>query len=193
MSLRSDKWIMDMVKNHNMIQNFIPHQVKINHKGEKCLSYGLSSFGYDVRCSDTFSIFTNVTPDEVGVIDPKNMKVTRNFIQHKGEYCIIPAHSFVLTSTIEYFIMPRHVTGLCIGKSTYARCGLILNMTPIEAGWEGNITLEISNTSPLPVKVYSNEGITQILFFSSDEDCSVSYSDRGGKYQYQSDITHAKV
>jgi dCTP deaminase len=195
MSLKSDIWIAQMVAKEQMIEEFVPQQVKVNIKGERALSYGLSSYGYDARCNNEFQMFSNVTPDVAGVVDPKNFNAqvtARNFISHVGDYCIIPPNSFVLTSTIEYFRMPRNVTGICLGKSTYARCGLVLNTTPIEAGWEGQITLEISNTGPLPVKIYAYEGIAQIMFFESDN-CAISYADRDGKYQGQKGTTHAKV
>jgi len=193
MAVKSDAWIAKMALEKNMIEGFIPHQVKVNQKGEPGLSYGLSCYGYDTRCIDEFHIFSNVNPQAAGFVDPKNIQATsKHFIVHKGDHCIIPPNSYVLTSTVEYFRMPRNVTGLCLGKSTYARCGVHLNTTPIEAGWEGHITIEISNNSGLPVKVYAHEGIAQILFFES-EDCAISYADRGGKYQGQRGTTHAKV
>lgn len=184
-SIKSDRWIKEMVKKYKMIEPFVARQVS---RGK--ISYGLSSYGYDIRVADEFYIFHNVYPLEF--IDPKKAKESY-FIRHKGKYCLIPPNSFVLARSVEYFRMPRNVIGIVVGKSTYARCGIIVNITPLEAGWEGIVTLEISNTSPLPAKIYSNEGIAQVLFFESDEECEISYKDRKGKYQKQKGITLPKV
>jgi dCTP deaminase len=194
MTIKSDVWIKKMVESEGLISNFIPEQCK-SIDGKGAISFGLSSYGYDMRCSDEFHIVTNYFNDERYVIDPKNNinSLISSCIKHKGTYCIIPSRSYVLTTSIEFIRMPKNVMGICIGKSTYARCGLIVNITPIEAGFCGNITIEISNTSPLPVKIYSNEGIAQILFFESDEQCLTSYADKMGKYQNQTGIEHAKI
>ena len=184
MSIKSDSWIQRMVKNNNMISPFEAKQIKKNEK-EKIVSFGTSSYGYDVRCSNRFKIFTNTN---CSLVDPKRF-YDYNFIDFSGSYCMIPPNSFVLTKTVEYFKIPRNVLVICLGKSTYARCGIIVNVTPLEPEWEGYVTLELSNTTPLPAKVYANEGIAQMIFFESNEECSVSYSDRKGKYQKQKDIT----
>jgi len=184
MSIKSDKWIMRMVKEHNMIEPFAEHQVK-----DTKVSFGLSSYGYDLRISDEFKIFTNVNST---VIDPKQFD-PKAFVDFKGDVCIIPPNSFALGRSVEYFRIPRRVITICLGKSTYARCGIITNVTPFEPEWEGFVTMEISNTTPLPAKVYANEGIAQVLFFESDEECLVSYADRKGKYQAQRGITLPKV
>ncbi len=178
--IKSDKWIKKMALEHGMIEPFVEKQIS---KG--VISYGLSSYGYDIRVADEFFIFTNVN---AVIVDPKNFD-PRSFVRHKGEYCIIPPNSFVLARSVEYFRIPRNVMTICVGKSTYARIGIIVNVTPFEAGWEGYATLEISNTTPLPAKIYANEGICQVLFFESDEECEVSYADRKGKYQGQKGIT----
>ena len=154
-----------------------------------CISYGISSYGYDVRCSNKFKIFAD---SDNGIIDPKDFN-TNNFIDYEGHVCVIPPNSFVLTSTVEYFNIPRDIMALCVGKSTYARCGVVCNTTPLESMWSGHITIELSNTTPLPVKIYANEGIAQVLFFSADEVCQVSYADRAGKYNNQVGITLPKV
>jgi len=153
------------------------------------ISYGLSSYGYDVRIADEFKIFTNVFG---AVVDPKNFD-SKSFVDFQGEVCIIPPNSFALGRTVEYFRIPRKAMTICVGKSTYARCGIITNVTPLEPGWEGHVTLEISNTTPLPAKIYANEGIAQILFFESDEECMISYADKKGKYQSQQGVTLPKV
>ena len=184
MSIKPDKWIVRMVKEHNMIDPFVDDQVKDNK-----VSYGLSSYGYDVRISDEFKIFTNINTT---VVDPKNFD-PKAFVDFKGDVCIIPPNSFVLGRSVEYFRIPRNVITICLGKSTYARCGIITNVTPFEPEWEGFVTMEISNTTPLPAKVYANEGIAQVLFFESDEECAISYGDRKGKYQAQKGITPPKV
>ena len=167
-----------------MISPFEDKQIR-----EKKISYGLSSFGYDARVSNEFKIFTNVNSE---IVDPKNFKAS-NFITKNVSECIIPPNSFVLASTVEYFRIPKNVLVICLGKSTYARCGIIVNVTPLEPGWEGHVTLEFSNTTPLPAKIYANEGIAQVLFFESDEDCERSYADKKGKYQAQQQVTLPKI
>jgi dCTP deaminase len=180
MALKSDRWIKTMALERKMIEPFVDHQVR-----EGVISYGLSSYGYDIRVADEFKIFTNVNSS---IVDPKNFD-PRSFVDFKGPVCIIPPNSFALSRTMEYFRMPRNAYGLTIGKSTYARCGIIINVTGFDAEWEGNATLEISNTTPLPCRIYANEGIAQVLFFESDEVCERSYKDKHGKYQGQLDIT----
>jgi len=184
MTVLSDKWIKGMVKTHNMINPFEDKQVRDNK-----ISYGLSSFGYDARVSNEFKIFTNVNSE---IIDPKNFK-QNNFISKNGEECIIPPNSFVLSSTVEYFKIPNDVIVICLGKSTYARCGIITNVTPLEPGWEGHVTLEISNTTPLPAKIYANEGVAQFIFLKGNEKPDVTYADRNGKYMKQSGVTLPKI
>ena len=184
MSIKPDKWIVRMVKERNMIEPFADRQVK-----DTKISFGLSSYGYDMRVSDEFKIFTNINST---LVDPKAFD-PRAFVDFKGDFCIIPPNSFALGRSVEYFRIPRNVVTVCVGKSTYARCGIITNVTPFEPEWEGFVTLEISNTSPLPARVYANEGIAQVLFFESDEECLVSYADRKGKYQAQRGITLPKV
>jgi len=169
-----------MALEHGMIEPFEDRQVR---KG--VISYGLSSYGYDIRVADEFKVFTNINST---VVDPKNFDA-RSFVDIKADVCIIPPNSFALAKTVEYFRIPRDVLTVCVGKSTYARCGLIVNVTPFEPEWEGYVTLEISNTTPLPAKVYANEGIAQVLFFQSDETCEVSYADKKGKYQGQQGLT----
>jgi dCTP deaminase len=182
--IKSDKWIKRMAREFKMIEPFEEKQIK---KG--VISYGLSSYGYDIRLSDEFKIFTNVFNS---IIDPKNFD-PKSFVDYKGETCVIPPNSFILGRSIEYIRMPRKILGICIGKSTYARCGIIVNITPIEAEWEGEITIEISNTTPLPVKVYAYEGIAQLIFFESDEECEESYKDKKGKYDKQLGIVLPKI
>ncbi|MCP3955848.1 MAG: dCTP deaminase, partial [Desulfobacterales bacterium] len=165
-----------------------PGQVRNSEQG-KVISYGTSSYGYDVRCANEFRIFTNINS---AVVDPKNFSED-SFVHYTGDVCIIPPNSFALARTVEYFKIPRNVLTVCLGKSTYARCGIIVNVTPFEPEWEGHVTLEFSNTSPLPAKIYANEGVAQVLFFESDEDCEVSYKDRGGKYQGQRGVTLPKA
>ncbi len=184
MAIKADKWIRRMAEEHRMIEPFVDGQVR-----DGVISYGLSSYGYDIRVTDEFKIFTNV---HSAVVDPKNF-TPQSFIDFKGDVCIIPPNSFVLAQTVEYFRIPRSVLTVCLGKSTYARCGLIVNVTPFEPEWEGYVTLEISNTTPLPAKVYANEGIAQVLFFESDEICEVSYGDRKGKYQKQQSIVLPRI
>ena len=184
MTVLSDKWIKEMSKNHNMISPFEDKQVR----GTK-ISYGLSSFGYDARVSNEFKIFTNVNSE---IIDPKNFK-QNNFISKKGEQCIIPPNSFVLSSTVEYFKIPNDIMVICLGKSTYARCGIIVNVTPLEPSWEGYLTLEFSNTTPLPAKIYANEGAAQFIFLKGNEKPNITYADRNGKYMRQSGVTLPKI
>jgi len=179
-SIKADKWIKRMALEHGMIEPFEDRQVR-----QGVISYGLSSYGYDIRVADEFKVFTNINNT---VVDPKNFD-DRSFVDMKTDVCIIPPNSFVLAKTVEYFRIPRDVLTVCVGKSTYARCGLIVNVTPFEPEWEGFVTLEISNTTPLPAKVYANEGISQVLFFQSDEQCEVSYADKKGKYQKQQGLT----
>ena len=188
MSIKSDKWIRRMVAEHGMIEPFEKGQIRKNGNGP-VVSYGTSSYGYDVRCAPEFKIFTNINS---AIVDPKHFE-TDSFVDLKSDVCIIPPNSFVLARTIEYFRIPRRVLTICLGKSTYARCGIIVNVTPLEPEWEGHVTLEFSNTSPLPAKVYANEGVAQMLFFESDEDCETSYRDRGGKYQGQTGVTLPKA
>ncbi|MBI2052509.1 MAG: dCTP deaminase [Candidatus Sungbacteria bacterium] len=178
--IKSDRWIRQMAQEAKMIEPFIDHQV-----GDGVVSFGLSSYGYDIRVGDEFKLFTNL---HSVYIDPKHFD-SKSFVDHKGLECIIPPNSFALARTVEYFRIPRDVITLCLGKSTYARCGIIVNVTPFEPEWEGHATLEISNTTPLPAKIYSGEGIAQVLFFDGNEVCKVSYADRKGKYQGQQGIT----
>ena len=184
MTIKSDSWIKKMAGEENMISPFEPDQIK-SLAGNKVISYGTSSYGYDVRCSSNFKIFTNINS---AVVDPKNFD-KNSFIDYEGDTCIIPPNSFALASTIEYFKIPRSVLTICLGKSTYARCGIIVNVTPLEPEWEGHVTLEFSNTTTLPAKIYANEGVAQMLFFESDTVCETSYKDRGGKYQKQTGVT----
>lgn len=184
MAIKPDKWIKKMAMEQDMIQPFVESQVR---KG--VISYGLSSYGYDVRIADEYKIFTNLNST---IVDPKDFD-PKSFVDFKGAVCMIPPNSFALGRTIEYFKIPRNVMTICVGKSTYARCGIITNVTPLEPGWEGHVTLEISNTTPLPARIYSGEGIAQILFFESDEECLVSYADKKGKYQSQLGVTLPKV
>ncbi len=177
-----------MAQSHRMIEPFAPAQVsEVN--GQKIVSYGTSSYGYDIRCANEFKIFTNINST---LIDPKNFD-EKSFVDFQGDVCIIPPNSFALARTIEYFRIPRNVLTVCLGKSTYARCGIIVNVTPFEPEWEGHVTLEFSNTTPLPAKIYANEGVAQVLFFEGDEVCEVSYLDRKGKYQGQSGVTLPKT
>ena len=188
MSIKSDRWIRRMAAEHRMIEPFEPGQVRENG-GERIVSYGTSSYGYDVRCSDEFKIFTNI---ESALVDPKSFD-EKSFVDKKNVVCIIPPNSFALARTVEFFRIPRNVLTICLGKSTYARCGIIVNVTPLEPEWEGHVTLEFSNTTPLPAKIYANEGVAQMLFLESDEECETSYKDRGGKYQGQVGVTLPKA
>ncbi len=184
MSIKSDRWIRRMAQQHNMIDPFVPRQVRDTDAG-RVISYGTSSYGYDIRCADEFKIFTNINS---AIVDPKEFDAD-SFVDFKGDVCIIPPNSFALARTVEYFRIPRSVLTICLGKSTYARCGIIVNVTPLEPEWEGHITLEFSNTTPLPARIYANEGVAQVLFFESDDVCETSYRDRGGKYQGQTGVT----
>lgn len=184
MSIKPDAWIKRMALEYDMINPFVEKQVRDN-----VISYGVSSYGYDVRIANEFKIFTNINST---IVDPKNFD-PKSLVDFKGEVCIIPPNSFALGRTIEYFKIPRNIMTICVGKSTYARCGIITNVTPLEPGWEGYVTLEISNTTPLPAKIYAGEGIAQILFFESDEECTVSYGEKRGKYQAQKGVTLPKV
>jgi dCTP deaminase len=184
MSIKPDSWIRRMARDHKMIEPFVDTQVR-----GTAISYGVSSYGYDIRVADEFKIFTNINNT---VIDPKNFD-PRSFVDVKTDVCIVPPNSFALARTIEYFRIPRDVLTICLGKSTYARCGIIVNVTPFEPEWEGTVTLEISNTTPLPAKIYANEGIAQVLFFQSDEPCEMSYADKKGKYQAQRGVTLPKI
>ncbi|MGV6810346.1 MAG: dCTP deaminase [bacterium] len=188
MSIKSDRWIQRMAKEMAMISPFEAGQVRYQGD-ERLISYGTSSYGYDVRCADEFKIFTNINS---AIVDPKAFD-ENSFVDVKSDVCIIPPNSFALARTIEYFRIPRNVLTVCLGKSTYARCGIIVNVTPLEPEWEGHVTLEFSNTTPLPAKIYANEGVAQMLFFESDEVCATSYKDRGGKYQGQLGVTLPKA
>ena len=188
MGIKSDKWIRRMAQEQGMIAPFESGQVKETERG-KVISYGTSSYGYDVRCSDEFKIFTNINS---AIVDPKNFD-SNSFVDLKSDVCIIPPNSFALARTVEFFKIPRDVLTICLGKSTYARCGIIVNVTPLEPEWEGHVTLEFSNTTTLPAKIYANEGVAQMLFFSGDEVCETSYKDRAGKYQGQTGVTLPKA
>jgi dCTP deaminase len=185
MTIKSDKWIRRMALEHGMIEPFEPRQIRKNG----CISYGVSSYGYDFRVADEWKVFTNVYST---MIDPKNFR-SEAFVDIKADWCVIPPNSFALARTVEYWRIPRDVLVICLGKSTYARCGIILNVTPFEPEWEGYATLEISNTTPLPAKIYANEGIGQAIFLQSDEPCEVSYRDKRGKYQSQQGVTLPRV
>ena len=183
MSIKSDRWIREMA-GAGMIEPFESEQVS-SVDGAKVISYGTSSYGYEIRCSNEFKIFTNINS---AIVDPKLFDAS-SFVDFEGECCIIPPNSFALARTVEYFRIPRNVLTICLGKSTYARCGIIVNVTPFEPEWEGYVTLEFSNTTPLPARIYANEGVAQVVFFEADESCEVSYKDRKGKYQGQSGVT----
>ena len=184
MSIKSDRWIRKMALEHDMINPFAEKQVR-----QGVVSYGLSSYGYDLRVADEFKIFTNVNSS---MVDPKNFD-EKSFVTLQSECAIIPPNSFALARSVEYFRIPRNILVVCVGKSSYARCGIIVNVTPLEPEWEGHVTLEFSNTTPLPAKIYAGEGCAQVLFFESDEECEVSYKDRGGKYQGQRGVTLPKT
>src|SRR5438093_12439867 len=184
MTIQSDRWIREQALSNGMIEPFVEAQ-----RREGCISYGLSSYGYDARVADEFKIFTNV---DNAIVDPKNF-ASNSFVDRQTDCCIIPPNSFALARTVEYFRVPRDVLVICLGKSTYARCGIIVNVTPLEPEWEGAVTLEFSNTTPLPAKIYANEGVAQVIFFESDEVCETSYKDRGGKYQGQKGVTLPKI
>jgi dCTP deaminase len=184
MSIKPDRWIRKMAHEHQMID---PFEDGLVSKG--IVSYGVSSYGYDIRIADEFKIFTNIN---TSVIDPKNFD-PNSFVDFTGDVCIVPPNSFALARSLEYFKIPRSTMVICVGKSTYARCGIITNVTPLEPEWEGHLTLEISNTTPLPARIYANEGIAQLLFFESDESCEISYGDRAGKYQAQRGVTVPRI
>lgn len=184
MAIKSDLWIRRMALEHGMIEPYIDSQTHENESG-RMVSYGTSSYGYDVRCANEFKVFTNINSV---IVDPKAFD-ENSFVDIQSDVCIIPPNSFVLARTVEYFRIPRDVLTICVGKSTYARCGIIVNVTPLEPEWEGHVTLEFSNTTPLPAKVYAYEGVAQMLFFQSDEVCETSYRDRKGKYQGQKGVT----
>jgi dCTP deaminase len=184
MGLKPDHWIRKMAQEHGMIEPFVDRQVRAG-----VISYGVSSYGYDVRVADEFKIFTNVYTT---IVDPKAFD-SKSMVDFKGDVCIIPPNSFALAKTVEYFRIPRGVMTICVGKSTYARCGIIVNVTPFEPEWEGYVTLEISNTTPLPAKIYANEGLAQVIFLEGDEPCEISYADKKGKYQHQQGILLPKI
>jgi dCTP deaminase len=188
MSIKSDRWIRRMARDHAMIDPFTDQQVREpDALGKKVISYGVSSYGYDMRVAPEFKIFTNALSV---IVDPKEFN-PKSFVEYEGDVCVVPPNSFALARSIEYFRIPRNVLTICVGKSTYARCGIITNVTPFEPEWEGHVTLEISNTTPLPAKIYANEGICQVLFFEADADdiCETSYGDKKGKYQAQRGVT----
>ena len=184
MGLKPDHWIRTMAREQRMIEPFEEKQVR-----NGAISYGVSSYGYDIRVADEFKIFTNVYS---AVVDPKNFD-PKSMVDYKGDVCVIPPNSFALARTVEYFRVPRDVLVICLGKSTYARCGIIVNVTPLEPGWEGHVTLEFSNTTPLPAKIYANEGACQFLFLQGNEPCETSYADRAGKYMGQRGVTLPKL
>jgi len=184
MSIKPDHWIEKMAREHGMIDPFVKENVS-----KSVISFGLSSYGYDLRVANEYKIFTNVNNS---IVDPKDFD-SDSFIDFQGEICIVPPNSFALARSVEYFRIPRNILTICLGKSTYARCGIIVNVTPFEPEWEGHVTLEISNTTPLPAKIYSNEGLCQVIFFESDDPCEISYKDKQGKYQGQQGITPAAV
>jgi dCTP deaminase len=192
MSIKSDRWIRRMAREQRMIDPFVDTQVRaLDREGRKVISYGLSSYGYDMRVAPEFKIFTNVLS---AIVDPKHFD-SKSFVEFEGDVCIVPPNSFALARSVEYFRIPRNCLTICVGKSTYARCGIITNVTPFEPEWEGYVTLEISNTTPLPAKIYANEGICQVLFFEADADdiCETSYADKAGKYQAQTGVTLPKL
>ena len=184
MGVKSDVWIRKMARDQKMIDPFVESQVR-----EGVISYGLSSYGYDIRVADEFKIFTNINTT---IVDPKNFN-RQSFVDFRGPVCVIPPNSFALARTVEYFRIPRSILTICVGKSTYARCGIIVNVTPFEPEWEGHATLEISNTTPLPARLYAGEGIAQVIFFEADEICERSYADKQGKYQAQQEITLPRI
>lgn len=189
MGIKPDKWIEKQAEDHGLIEPFINRQVKEDPAGRRLVSFGLSSYGYDIRVADEFKVFTNVYNS---LVDPKNFD-NDSFVDIKGPECIIPPNSFALARSVEYFRIPRNILTICLGKSTYARCGIIVNVTPFEPEWEGYVTLEISNTTPLPAKIYSNEGIAQVIFFESTDACAISYKDRNGKYMKQHGIVVPRI
>ena len=189
MSIKSDKWIKKMADQFEMISPFEPAQIRVGEDNRKLISYGTSSYGYDVRCSNEFKVFTNINS---ATVDPKSFD-EKSFVDIKNDVCVIPPNSFALASTIEYFKIPRNVLTICLGKSTYARCGIIVNVTPLEPELEGHVTLEFSNTTPLPAKIYANEGVAQFIFLKGNEIPEVTYADRKGKYMGQTGVTLPKV
>lgn len=189
MSIQSDSWIRKMAREHGMIEPFVDRQVRSSDQQNKIVSYGLSSYGYDIRVSNEFKVFTNALN---AVVDPKNFDPD-SFVDVQRDVCIVPPNSFALARSVEYFRIPRDILTICLGKSTYARCGIIVNVTPFEPEWEGHVTIEISNTTPLPAKIYANEGIAQVIFFKAENACEVSYADRQGKYMKQTGITIARI
>lgn len=188
MTIKSDRWIEQMSLDHGMITPFEPRQVR-EHHSHRIISYGVSSYGYDVRCATEFKIFTNINS---AIVDPKAFDAN-SFVDVEADVCIIPPNSFALARTVEYFRIPRNVLTICLGKSTYARCGIIVNVTPLEPEWEGHVTLEFSNTTTLPAKIYANEGVAQMIFLEALDVCAVSYRDRQGKYQGQKGVTLPKT
>ncbi|HEB78148.1 MAG TPA: dCTP deaminase [Methylothermaceae bacterium] len=188
MAIKSDQWIRRMARQYGLIEPFESNQIS-ELDGERVISFGTSSYGYDVRCADEFKVFTNLNSV---IVDPKNFDAD-SFVDVKSDVCIIPPNSFALARTVEYFRIPRDILTICMGKSTYARCGIIVNVTPLEPEWEGHVTLEFSNTTPLPAKIYAHEGVAQVLFLGADEVCETSYRDRGGKYQGQKGVTLPKA
>ena len=188
MTIKSDRWIQQMAEARDMISPFEASQIR-DRGGQRLISYGTSSYGYDVRCADEFKVFTNI---HSAVVDPKDFD-EKSFVDIKSDVCVVPPNSFALARTVEYFKIPEDVLTICLGKSTYARCGIIVNVTPLEPEWEGHVTLEFSNTTNLPAKIYANEGVAQMLFFQSDERCLITYRDRGGKYQGQTGVTLPKA
>ena len=189
MTIMNDEWIRKMAEEHDMISPFEAEGISVDAQGNRCMSFGSSAFGYDVRAQNEWHIFTNLKNT---VVDPKNFD-ENSLVRHVGSECIIPPNSFALSSTVEYFKIPRDVLVVCLGKSSYARCGIIVNVTPLEPEWEGHVTLEFSNTTPLPAKLYSNEGVAQMLFLKGNAPCKKSYKDKKGKYQHQTGITHCKT
>lgn len=184
MPVKADTWIKRMARDARMIEPFEPNQVRAID-GRRVISYGTSSYGYDIRCASEFKVFTNI---HSAIVDPKNFDPA-SFVDIDADVCVIPPNSFALARTVEYFRIPRNVLTICLGKSTYARCGIIVNVTPLEPEWEGHVTLEFSNTTTLPAKIYANEGVAQVIFLESDQPCEVSYRERGGKYQAQTGVT----
>jgi dCTP deaminase len=189
MGIKSDLWIRRMAQKEKMIEPFSPTQVRTGESGQSIISYGISSYGYDLRVSNEFKVFTNVFNT---MVDPKAFDA-KSFVDIETDICIVPPNSFALARSVEYFRIPRDVITICLGKSTYARCGIIVNVTPLEPEWEGHVTLEISNTTPLPARIYANEGLAQVLFIGGDEVCETSYADRAGKYMRQRGITIPKA
>ena len=189
MTIKSDKWIRKMAAEHAMIEPFQEDQIRYSEDNSRLISYGLSSYGYDVRCANEFKVFTNI---HSAIVDPKSFD-EKSFVDINSDVCIIPPNSFALARTVEYFRIPRDVLTICLGKSTYARCGIIVNVTPLEPGWEGYVTLEFSNTTPLPAKIYANEGVAQFIFLKGNEKPEVTYADRDGKYMGQTGVTLPKV